>query len=140
MSKVAIVTDSTAYIPDELCKQLNITIVPLVLIWGDQSYEDGVDMMPEDFYSRMASSKEIPTTSQATLPSMKSAFDRLLEQGHDILGIFISSKFSGTVQSALQAREMMGKGKEKIAVLELTRYHHGVGLASLDGRSCCRGW
>ena len=52
MSKVAIVTDSTAYIPDELRKQLNITVVPLILIWGNQSFEDGVDMMPDEFYKR----------------------------------------------------------------------------------------
>ena len=84
MSKVAIVTDSTAYIPDELRKQLNITIVPLLLIWGDQAFEDGVDMLPEDFYKRMENSKVIPSTSQATIPSMKKAFEELLEQGYDV--------------------------------------------------------
>lgn len=118
MSKVAVVTDSTAYIPDELRKQLNITVVPLILIWGDEAFEDGVDMMPEDFYKRMENSKIIPSTSQATIPSMKKAFEGLLEQGYDVLGIFLSSKFSGTVQSALQARAMIQKGQEKIVVLD----------------------
>ena len=118
MSKVAIVTDSTAYIPIELRKQLNITVVPLILIWGDEAFEDGVDMLPEDFYTRMENSKVIPSTSQATIPSMKKAFERLLEQGYDVLGIFISSKFSGTVQSAIQAREMIQKGQDKIAILD----------------------
>ncbi len=118
MSKVAIVTDSTAYIPNELLKQLNITVVPLVLIWGEEVFKDGVDMMPEDFYVRMEKTKMIPTTSQATIPSLKSAFESLLEQGYDVLGIFISSKFSGTVQSALQARELIQKGKERIAILD----------------------
>lgn len=118
MSKVAIVTDSTAYIPDELRKQLNITVVPLILIWGNESFKDGVDMMPEDFYKRMENSKEIPSTSQATIPSIKNAFDGLLEQGYDILGIFLSSKFSGTVQSAIQASEMIRHGQEKIAILD----------------------
>ena len=105
MSKVAIVTDSTAYIPDDLRKQLNISVVPLILIWGDESFRDGVDMLPEVFYTRMGNSRVVPSTAQATIPSMKAAFERLLEQGHDVLGIFISSKFSGTVQSAIQARE-----------------------------------
>ena len=118
MSKVAIVTDSTAYIPVGLIKQLRISVVPLILIWGDASFEDGVDMMPDDFYMRMASSKILPTTSQATIPSMKNAFEVLLGQGYDVLGIFLSSKLSGTVQSALQARTLMQKGMDKIAIID----------------------
>ena len=117
MSKVAIVTDSTAYIPSALQQQLNITVVPLTLIWGEESYEDGVDMMPDDFYKRMENSKVIPTTSQATIASMKNAFERLLAEGQDVLGIFISSKLSGTVESAMQAREMLQKGQDRIAIL-----------------------
>ena len=118
MSKVAIVTDSTAYIPDEMLKQYNITVVPLILIWGEETFRDGVDMMPDEFYKRLANSKVMPTTSQATVLSMQEAFEGLIKQGYDVLGIFISSKLSGTVQSALQAREMMKKGKEKIAILD----------------------
>jgi DegV family protein with EDD domain len=118
MSKVAIVTDSTAYIPDELRKKLNITVVPLLLIWGDETFKDGVDMMPKDFYTRMENSTVIPSTSQATIPSMKEAFESLLRQGYDILGIFLSSKFSGTVQSAFQAREMIQTGQDKIAIVD----------------------
>jgi DegV family protein with EDD domain len=118
MSKVAIVTDSTAYIPDEMRKQLNITVVPLLLIWGDEAFKDGVEMMPEEFYKRMENSKEIPSTSQATIPSLKKAFEELLEQGYDVLGIFLSSKFSGTVQSAFQAREMISKGQDRIVIVD----------------------
>ena len=118
MSKVAVVTDSTAYIPDELLKQLNISVVPLILIWGEEAYQDGVDMMPKDFYKRMENSKVIPSTSQATIPSMKTAFERLLDQGYDVLGIFLSSKFSGTVQSAIQARAMIQKRQDKIAIID----------------------
>ena len=118
MSKVAIVTDSTAYLPEDLRKQLNITVVPLILIWEDKSYEDGVEIMPDDFYRRMANSKGFPTTSQATIPSMQNAFESLVGQGFEVLGIFISSKLSGTVLSAIQAREMMRKGQDKVAILD----------------------
>jgi DegV family protein with EDD domain len=118
MTRVAVVTDSTAYIPGELVKQLNITIVPLILIWGEESFEDGVEMLPDDFYERMASSKIIPTTSQATMLSMKNAFESLLGQGYDVLGLFLSSKLSGTVESALQARAMLQKGQDKIAIMD----------------------
>ncbi len=118
MSTVAIVTDSTAYIPTEMAKQLNIFVVPLILIWGEESFTDGVEMLPEEFYRRMANSKEIPTTSQATVLSMKNAFEDLLVKGFDVLGIFLSSRLSGTVQSALQAREMLPKGQDKIVIID----------------------
>jgi DegV family protein with EDD domain len=118
MTNVAIVTDSTAYIPDNLIKQLNISIVPLIVIWGNETYQDGVDMSPKEFYERLENSKDIPTTSQATVHSMKNTFDRLLENGYDILGIFLSSHLSGTIDSAQQAREMLQKGKEKVAIVD----------------------
>ncbi len=53
MSKVAVITDSTAYIPDSLLLENNITVVPQVLIWGDETFRDGVDIMPDDFYKRL---------------------------------------------------------------------------------------
>jgi DegV family protein with EDD domain len=60
----------------------------------------------------------MPTTSQVTIAAMKSAFENLLDQGYDVLGIFISSKFSGTVQSALQARDMLVNASDKIALVD----------------------
>lgn len=118
MSPVAVVTDSTAYLPQDLINQYNITITPLSIIWGEINYQDGVDIQPGEFYKRLAISKDMPTTSQVTIASMKSAFEKLLEQGHDVLGIFISSKFSGTVQSAIQAREMIPNAADRIVIVD----------------------
>ncbi len=118
MSKVAIVTDSTAYIPENLLKELKISVVPLNLIWGEESFEDGVDIMPDEFYRRLSISKTFPTTSQPTILSMKTKFEDLLSKGFNVLGIFISSKLSGTVESALQARELMPVGQDKIAIFD----------------------
>ncbi len=118
MSKVAVVTDSTAYIPEELVKKHNITVVPLILLWGHEAFEDGVDIQPSEFYTRLSTAKIMPTTSQATIPAMNSAFESLVEKGYDVVGIFISSKLSGTVQSAIQGREMMLKGAEKVAIVD----------------------
>jgi DegV family protein with EDD domain len=117
-NKVAIVTDSTAYLPEECQKQYNISVIPLSVIWGDQVYRDGVDISPSEFYKRLTESKVLPTTSQVTPAAMLSTFQSLLEQGYDVLGIFLSSKISGTVQSASQAREMLGKGSDKIAIID----------------------
>lgn len=118
MNKVAVLTDSTAYLPQNLLKEYRISVVPLSVIWGEESYRDGVDIQPGEFYTRLADSKVMPTTSQVTIGAMQAAFQSLLDQGYDVLGIFISSRLSGTVQSALQAREMIPKAADKIAVID----------------------
>ena len=117
-NKVAIITDSTAYLPEEHLKQYNITVTPLSVIWGDQTYRDGVDMLPKEFYQRLAESKAMPTTSQVTPATFQSTFQALLEQGYDVLGIFVSSKISGTFQSAIQAREMLAGAEDKITIID----------------------
>jgi len=118
MPKVAIVTDSTAYLPDDLLKQYSITVTPQILIWGDETFQDGVDIQPNEFYRKLETAKTMPTTSQVAIITMKAAFENLLESGYDVLGIFISAKLSGTMQSALQAREMLPKATSNIVVLD----------------------
>ncbi|MBI5840783.1 MAG: DegV family protein [Chloroflexi bacterium] len=118
MSKIALVTDSTAYIPEEFVKKYNITVTPQVLIWGDQTYQDGVDIMPTDFYSRLKDAKVLPTTSQVSPAAMQSTFQSLVDKGYDVLGIFISAKLSGTIQSALQGKDAMGSAGEKVTIAD----------------------
>lgn len=117
-NKVAIVTDSTAYLPEECIKQHNISVTPLSVIWGEQVYLDGVDIRPAEFYERLPKSKTLPTTSQVTPAVMMSTFKSLLEQDYDVLGIFVSSKISGTFQSAVQAREMISGAERKLALVD----------------------
>jgi len=112
-NKVAIVTDSTAYLPEDCLKQYHITITPLSVIWGEEVYQDGVDMLPGEFYSRLTTSKTMPTTSQVTPGAMQETFKSLLDQGYDVLGIFLSSQISGTYQSAVQALDLLGNVKRK---------------------------
>jgi DegV family protein with EDD domain len=118
MSKIAFVTDSTAYIPTDLCQQHNITVTPQILIWGEQTYQDGVDILPSEYYARLKTSKVMPTTSQVPIPFMQSTFQSLVDQGYEVLGIFISSKLSGTMQSAIQGREALGSAAEKVVVMD----------------------
>jgi DegV family protein with EDD domain len=118
MGKVAIVTDSSAYIPKDLVKNLNITVVPLVVIWGNETLEDGLDILPEQFYNRLKTAKELPTTSQVSVPNMHKAYSGLLDQGYEVLGIFLSSKLSGTMQSATQGRDELTSGKDKITLVD----------------------
>ncbi|HAX71378.1 MAG TPA: DegV family protein, partial [Anaerolineae bacterium] len=118
MTKVAIVTDSTAYIPTEYVKQYNLSITPQVLIWGEEMFRDGVDMQPEEFYTRLKSAKTMPTTSQVPIVDMQATFQGLVDQGFSVMGIFISSKLSGTQQSAIQAKQMMGSAGEKVVIVD----------------------
>lgn len=114
MPKIAIVTDSTAYIPSDLVEKYSLTIAPQVLIWGEETYQDGVDIQPDEFYERLKTTDVMPTTSQVSIATMKSIFEDLVEKGNDVLGIFLSAKLSGTIQSVVQAKEMMGSGSEKV--------------------------
>jgi DegV family protein with EDD domain len=118
MTKVAVMTDSTAYLPDNLVKSLSITVAPQVLIWGEDTFRDGVDIMPDEFYKRLKTAKVMPTTSQVSIGDVKSSFETLLESGYDVLGIFISSKLSGTIQSATQARELLPKAADRISIVD----------------------
>jgi DegV family protein with EDD domain len=118
MSKVAVITDSTAYIPDELVKEQSITVAPQVLIWGEETFRDGVDIMPDEFYKRLETAKVMPTTSQVAIGDMKASFEKLLGSGYDVLGIFISAKLSGTMQSAIQAREFLPKAADRISIVD----------------------
>jgi DegV family protein with EDD domain len=106
MADIAIVTDSTAYIPQEIVDQYHIYVAPQILIWGDESYLDGVDMFPDEFYKRLGEAKQLPTTSQATVASFHKIFEPLVAEGKQILAIVISEKLSGTLQSARQAKAM----------------------------------
>ena len=97
MVKIALVTDSTAYIPNELSKAYGITVVPMELIWGDQTYQDGVDIQPDEFYARLKTAKVMPTTAQVPMLDMQRTFQELVDQDFEVLGIFISANLSGTL-------------------------------------------
>ena len=107
MSKVAIVTDSTAYLPKELVEKYNMTVVPLTVIWGEETYRDDIDITPTQFYTRLETADVMPTTSQATIQDFKDAYERLHGEGFEILSVLISSKLSGTISSAEQAYKMV---------------------------------
>lgn len=103
MSKIAIVTDSTAYLPREWVAQYQVRVVPLKVHWGDETYLDGVDIQPQEFYERLAHSKSLPTTSQPSVHDFLQVFESLAGQSDGIVVLLISSGISGTVDSARAA-------------------------------------
>ncbi len=118
MSKVVVLTDSTAYLPEALVTQYNVAVQPLSIIWEGTSYRDGVDIQPDEFYRRLKMARELPTTSQVTTPAFENAFSRILERGDCVLAILLSSKFSGTYDAAVQACASMPAAADKIALVD----------------------
>ncbi len=103
MPKVAFVTDSTAYIPQNLVDQYHIHVAPQVLVWGSEMFRDGIDITPDEFYIRLAKATVMPSTSQASPADFEKLFKELLDQDQSVLAILVSTKLSGTVSSANQA-------------------------------------
>jgi DegV family protein with EDD domain len=107
MSKVALVTDSTAYIPADLVDLYQITVTPQILIWGEETLRDGVDISPTEFYTRLATAEIMPTTSQVAVLTFKEIFERLHGEEKEILVILISDQLSKSLNSAELARQMV---------------------------------
>lgn len=120
MSKVAIVTDSTAYLSKDLVAAYHITVVPLVVIWGEETLLDNIDITPDEFYDRLASAKVMPSTSQATIQAFSDVFKDLHAQGFEILTMVISSALSGTLDSAIQAKAMVPEARIELMDSKLT--------------------
>jgi DegV family protein with EDD domain len=138
MSKIAFVTDSTAYIPKELVEKYHITVAPQVLIWGEETLEDGIDIQPGEFYTRLAKADSMPTTSQVAVPTFKEIFERLHADGKEILVILLSSQLSKSLNSAELARQMVPDATielvdSKSTAMELGFHVLAAARAAADG-------
>lgn len=98
-----IVTDSTAYLPQEMLTQYDIRVVPLKVLFGRQVYKDGIDLGNDEFYQMLAETPQLPTTSQPSAGEFENVYSELVAQGHEIVSVHISGKLSGTVESARAA-------------------------------------
>lgn len=108
---IRIITDSTADITLQRAREKNIEIVYLSVTFSDETFIEGVNLTHEEFYKRLAASKTLPTTSQITPDTFKETFEKHLNNGDEIVGIFISSGLSGTYNSACAAKKMLGSDK-----------------------------
>jgi len=105
--KVLVVTDSSASLPQQLVRELDIRVIPLWLIWGDQCYLDGVDIDPPTFYNRLRSSSSLPTSTQPSSVEFRDLFLELAPECSGIVCVLASSRISGTVESAQAAKELV---------------------------------
>lgn len=104
---IKIVTDSTAYLPDEYARQHDIRVVPLYVHFGAEAFKEGIELSDEEFYRRLKEAPELPTTSQPSAGEFYEVFEELVEAGNEIITLTISSKLSGTWNSAMAAKEML---------------------------------
>jgi len=109
MSKIAIVTDSTAYLPKTFIDQHNIRVVPLKIHWNEITYKDGIDISPSVFYKKLEKSSTIPTTSQPPVDEFLQVYEKLADNHDGIIVPLISSGISGTVSSATTAASNFSK-------------------------------
>ncbi|MDE5414034.1 DegV family protein [Alkalihalobacterium chitinilyticum] len=108
MSKIAIVTDSTAYLSETLREQNNIKMVPLNVVFGDEAIQEEVEITASEFYERMKTTEKLPTTSQPAIGLYVELFEQLKRDGYEaVVCITLSSEISGTYQSAMSAADMV---------------------------------
>ena len=104
---VHIITDSTCDLGLEKAQELGVEILPLTVCFGEETYLDYVELAPAEFFAKLRQAKTLPTTSQLNPDILAKSFQAAVDNGDDIVGIFISSELSGTYQSACIAREMI---------------------------------
>jgi len=104
--KIAWVTDSTAFITDDLKQNPDLFVMPLEIIFGGEAFEDGVDLTTDELYHRIRTEKEVPKTSQPAVGKFAELFEKLKEEYDSAIAIHISSKLSGTIASCKAGAEM----------------------------------
>ena len=109
MPNVAIVTDSVSDLPPQVAEEFGITVVPLVVRFGNDLYRDSLDLSPDQFYEKLRTSKVLPATSVPPPAAFADAYDKLAEKTREIVVTSVTSKLSATYQVALQAIGLMKK-------------------------------
>jgi DegV family protein with EDD domain len=136
MGQVAVVTDSTHYMPREVAERHGLHTVSLYVRWGDPPHDDREADLPDfdGFYAHLRTARELPTTSQPSVGDFLSIYEPLIERGDDIVSIHISGGISGTVRSAEQARDELierGVHADRIVIVDSATTCAGMGLLAV---------
>jgi DegV family protein with EDD domain len=123
---VRIVTDSTCDLPPETVARLGITVVPLTILWDGEELLDGIDIDAPAFYDRLRKSATLPKTSQPSVDRFVAAY-RAIPESDEVVSIHISSRMSGTINSATAAREQLSGRRIEIVDSE----HVSLGLGAI---------
>lgn len=123
---IRIITDSTCDLPKDMQESLNIDIMPLTVHFGEDCYKDGIELTNQDFYKMLAKADKLPTTSQVNPEDFVDIFKKYIDNGDEVLGVFLSSKLSGTCQSAFIAKGMLES--DKIHIIDTSTVTFGLGF------------
>ena len=134
---IRIVTDSCSDLPTRAARVNDITVVPLYVNVGGDTYRDGVDIDADRFYALLEQLPDLPTTSQPSVGDFLSVYRRLLDEGHQIVSIHVSSKLSGTLNSATQAKAALGD-PDRIVILDSRLAGGSQALLTLDAAQWAR--
>ena len=125
---IQVITDSGADIPKQLASHLGIVVVPLRVAFGNESYEDGIDLSEDEFYTRLTQEEILPTTSQPSVGRFSEVYRKAIDLKNLILSIHLSSKLSGTLNSATQAVTESVLG-ENVKLIDSQQVSMGLGLS-----------
>ena len=138
MGKVALLTDSTAYLHPEMLDKYGIHTIPLNIQWGSDSYKDNVTITPTEFYERLEKDPVLPTTSQPSVQDFTNKFKELAKEYDSILAILISSGVSGTFAWATSAAQEFSEVPIEIVDSRLTA--SGLAMVVLEaGKALAEG-
>jgi DegV family protein with EDD domain len=126
---IKIVTDSTADVPKELMERYDIREVPINIHFGTEAYQEGIEIDRPTFLRKLDEYPTMPTSSQPSPGQFVEVYRELAEQGHSILSVIITSKHSGTYQSAVLAKSMLPEAD--IAVFDTLSISIGTGYQVL---------
>ena len=127
MNKVRLITDSTSDL-NNLYNDLDITVLPLSVIFGDKAYLDGVDIKTEDIYDKVKKDGVLPKTAAIVPSVIIEEFKKWYDQGYDIVFTGISSKMSSTYQTAVLAAKEVDEDGNRIFVVDSGNLSTGIGL------------
>ena len=126
-----IVTDSSCDLPSGLIEQYGISVLPCYVVVDDQTFKDGLEIQADDFYRRLLADGRTPTTAQPTPSDFQTVYRELVGQGDQIISIHVSSKLSGTLNSAQQAKASLDDGSA-VEIIDSQLASIPLGLAVLD--------
>src|SRR5215212_1380759 len=142
MAPIAVVTDSTSYLPPELIERHGIHVVPLYVVFaGDRTVPEVEITDYPAFFEELRSAESLPTTSQPSVGDFTAAFEPLLADGGEVVSVHISGGLSGTPEAARQAKEALtrdGRGGERIEVVDSTTAAGGLGFMVLAAAKAAR--
>ncbi len=135
---IAVVTDSTSDLPEELAKQHGITVIPLYVHFGEDAYRDGIDIKADEFYARLQSEKVFPTTSAPSAGAFIELYRELSKDHEGIVSLHLSSKVSATYAAAFQAaNEVKAEGID-VEVVDTLQASMALGLVAIGAADAAK--